>query len=55
MELEIMAFVVSVPVPVPIPIPFPMPSFQYRGLQMAYFIEPAWLSASGNRCTKVSN
>ena len=34
MELEIMAFVISVPIPVPIPIPIPMPRFQYRGLQM---------------------
>ena len=33
MELEIMAFVVSVPIPIPIPIP--MPRFQCRGLQMA--------------------
>ena len=34
MELEIMAFVISVPIPIPFPIP--MPRFQCRDLQMAY-------------------
>ena len=27
MELEIMAFVISVPIPIPFPIPIPMPRF----------------------------
>ena len=35
MELEIMAFVISVPIPVPFPIPIPMLRFQCRDLQMA--------------------
>ena len=33
MELEIIAFPISVPIPIPTPIP--MPRFQCRGLQMA--------------------
>ena len=37
MELEIMAFVISVPILVPIPIPIPMLRFQCRDLQMARF------------------
>ena len=33
MELEIMAFVISVPIPIPFPIPIPMPRFQGQDLQ----------------------
>ena len=56
-ELEMMVFVISVPIPIPFLIPISMPRFQYRGLQMARYLdqqsEMFLLHASAEVCQNI--